>query len=184
MIDESPARNGLVSLSLAVPGWRGQLIADAVDKVARGVANEQQRLRGSQFLVVLYRYELDYDGISEWIEIVSGHEALESAVATTQIIGLQRLGEMRGRLDPECQWKRAASSPVRWPSVPPIWEGERLPIFSDRVWDGVGWNAAEVNVAVVPTDPDNPINVSVIETIGMMWETVRWFEHVADEGQS
>lgn len=179
MTDGRSATDGLVSLSLAVPGWQGRLIPEAVEKVAQGVALEQERLRGSRFLVVLYRYELDYDGISEWIEIVSGHEALESAAATAQITGVQRLAEMRSRLDPEGKWKQAASSTGRWPKVPPVWEGERLPIFNDRLWDGVGWNAAEVAVAIVPTDPDNPINLSLIETVDMMWETVRWFQGAA-----
>lgn len=45
----------LVPLALAVPGWQGSLIPEAVEKVARGVALEQQRLRGSRFLVVLRR---------------------------------------------------------------------------------------------------------------------------------
>lgn len=49
----------LVSLALAVPGWEGQLTPEAIEKVARGVASEQERQRGSSFLVVLRLYELD-----------------------------------------------------------------------------------------------------------------------------
>lgn len=179
MTDDRSATDRLVSLSLAVPGWQGRLIPEAVQKVAQGVALEQERLRGSRFLVVLRRYELEYDGIREWIEIVSGHDSPESASATAQNVGTRRLAEMRGRLDPDYRWKQAASSATRWPKTPPVWHGARLPIFSDHVWDGVGWNAAEVIVAIVPTDPDNPINLSVIETIDMMWETVHWFQSAA-----
>lgn len=171
----------LVSLSLAVPGWQGNLIPEAVAKVARGVALEQERLRGSTFLVVLRRYELDYDGITEWIEFVSGYADVESAVASAQIVGAQRLVEIGRRLDPERKWKHAAPKAVRWPKVVPVWEGRRLPVFVDRLWDGVGWSAAEVAVAVIPTEPDNPINLAVVETIDLMWETVSWFEGVAGE---
>lgn len=170
-----------VSLSQAVPGWQGRLTPEAVEKVARGVAIEQERLRGSRFLVVLRRYELDYDGIAEWIEIVSGHTDVETAAAAAQIIGSQRLVEMGRRLDPNREWKHAEPKAMGWPKVATTWEGKRLPCFVDRLWDGVGWNAAEVAVAIIPTEPDNPINLAVIETIDLMWETARWFEQVAED---
>lgn len=48
-----------MSLALAVPEWEGQLTPEAIEKVARGVASEQERQRGSSFLVVLRLYELD-----------------------------------------------------------------------------------------------------------------------------
>ena len=66
-----------------------------------------------------------------------------------------------------------------WPKTPSTFEGKRLPLFADRLWDGVGWNAAEVNVAIIPTDPDSPINLAVIEAIDMSFETVSWFCDVA-----
>jgi hypothetical protein len=172
---------GLVSLSQAVPGWKGNLIPEAVEKVARGVALEQERLRGSRFLVVLRRYELDYDGITEWIEIVSGHVDVESAAVAAQIIGAQRLVELGRRIDPKREWKHAARPGFfPWPKTAPTWEGKRLPGFVDRLWDGVGWKALEVSVAIIPTDPDNPINLAVIEAIDLMWETACWFESVVD----
>lgn len=170
----------LVSLSLAVPGWKGELIPEAVEKVARGVALEQERLRGSRFLVVLRRYELDFEGSFEWIEFVSGHTDLEGAVVSAQIVGAQAMIEMGRRLDPDRKWKHATPKPTRWPKVAPIWEGRRLPVFVDRLVDGTGWNAAEIAVAVIPAEPNNPINLGVIETIDLMWETVRWFQSVAD----
>jgi len=181
MTDELPSRDGRVPLSLAVPGWKGSLIPEAVEQVAKGVAIEQDRLRGSRFLVVLRRYELDYDGLCEWIEIVSGHEDVESAVAVAQMIGAQRLVELGRELDPKRRWKHASADRIsRWPKVAPVWEGKRLPVFSDRLWDDVGWHALEVNVAIIPTDPDNPINLAVINTIDMMSETVHWFTELVN----
>jgi hypothetical protein len=181
MTQEKSTPGRLVSLSLAVPGWQGNLIPEAVEKVARGVALEQERLRGSRFLVVLRRYELDYDGVTEWIEFVSGYADVESAVARAQIVGAQRLVEMGRRLDSERKWKHAVPKAMPWPKVAPVWEGKRLPVFVDRLWDGVGWNAAEVAVAIIPTNPDNPINLGVVEAIDLMWETASWFMDVADE---
>lgn len=182
MTENRPAPVKLVSLSLAVPGWQGELIPEAVEKVARGVALEQERLHGSRFLVILRRYELDYDGITEWIEIVSGHTDVESAAAAAQLIGAQRLVEVGCGLDPKREWKHAAvPRALPWPKVVPTWEGRHLPGFVDRLWDGVGWKALEISVAILPTDPDNPINLNVIETIDLMWETVAWFESVVDE---
>lgn len=183
MTEDWPAHDKCVSLSLAAPGWQGRLIPEAVEKVAKGIAIEQERLRGSRFLVVLHRYELDYDGSTEWIEIVSGHADVESAVATAQIIGAQRLVEMGRRLDPKREWKHATPKAIPWPKIPPTYEGKRLPGFIDRPWDGVGWNAAEVAVAIIPTDPENPINLAVIETIDMMWETVCWFKEAVEKAR-
>lgn len=183
MSGDRPAHDRCVSLSRAVPGWQGQLIPEAVEKVAQGVAIEQDRLRGCRFLVVLRRYELDYDGITEWIEVVSGHQDVESAAATAQIVGAQRLVEMGRRLDPKREWTHATPKAMPWPKVPPVWEGKRLPGFVDRLWDGVGWNAAEVAVAIIPTDPEHPINLAVINTIDMMWETVHWFTEAVDKAR-
>lgn len=184
MTDDWPAHDKRVPLSLAVPGWEGRLIPEAVEKVSKGIAIEQERLRGSQFLVVLRRYELDYDGITEWIEIVSGYTGVESAAAAAQIAGAQRLVEMGRRLDPKRGWEHATPKGrmvAPWPRNAPTFEGKRLPVFSDRLWDGVGWNAAEVAVVIIPTDANNPINLAVINAIDMMWETVRWFEDVVDK---
>lgn len=176
MTDDRPVRDGLVPLSLVVPGWRGNLIREAVEKIAEGVAIEQNRLRGSRFLVVLRLHELDYTGILERIEIVSGHANVESAVVDAQMVGAQRLVELRPKLDPGQKWKHAPAHQIgNWPKVPPAWDGKRLPRFADRLWDGVGWHALEVIVAIIPTDPDHPINVGVIDAIDMMSETVAWF---------
>lgn len=181
MTDERQMHGKLMPLSLAVPGWEGRLTSEAVEKVAKGVAIEQQRLRGSQFLVVLRRYELDFEGITEWIEIVSGHKDVELAAAKAQTVGAQRLVEMGRRLDPERKWMHSSPKAIpSWPKVAPVWESKRLPGFSDRLWDGLGWNAVEVNVAVLPTEPEIPVNLALIEAIDMMWETVRWFQNVAE----
>ena len=183
MTEDWPAHDKRVSLSLAIPGWQGRLIPEAVEKVAQGVAIEQERLRGSRFLVVLRRYELDYDGITEWIEFVSGYTDVESAAAAAQMVGAQRLVEMGRRLDPERTWKHSTPTGrmvASWPKTAPTHDGKRLPAFADRLWDGVGWNAAEVAVAIIPTDPENPINLAVIEAIDMMWETVHWYTDIVD----
>lgn len=184
MTDELPWRDGRVPLSLAVPGWQGSLIPEAVEQVAKGVAIEQDRLRGSRFLVVLRLFDLDYSGILERIEIVSGHADVESAAAVAQMVGAQRLVELRRELDPEQKWKHAAADQIGdWPKVAPAWQGKRLPGFADGFWDGVGWHALEVNVAIIPTDPDNPINIAVINTIDMMSEMVHWFTGLVNHGR-
>lgn len=181
MTDPWPEHDKRVPLSLAVPGWQGRLIPEAVEKVARGVALEQERLRGSRFLMVLRRHELQYDGLMEWVEIVGGYRDVESAVSTAQIKGAQRIVEMGRRLDPEHQMKHQKPLTPEWPRMPATWEGKSLPRFADRLSDGEGWFAIEVNAGVIPTDPDNPINQEVIDAIGMMWETVCWFKGVADK---
>lgn len=184
MTDDWPAHDKRTSLAQVIPGWEGRYTPETIEKVARGVAAEQERLSGSQFLVVLRRYELCYDGIMEWIEIVSGHKDVESATAAAQIVGAQRLVEMGRELDPGRSWKHGTPTGrmiAPWPKIAPMLDGKRLPVFSDRLWDGVGWNAAEVGVAVIPTDPENPINLALIEAIDMTWETVCWFEDVVDK---
>jgi len=180
MTGNRPADDRRISLSRVIPGWEGRYVPETVEKVAQGVAIEQERLRGSRFLVVMRRYELDYDGITEWIEIVSGHTDVEAATVAAQIAGAQRLVETGRKLDPDRKWKHAKPTARPWPKVAPVWEGKRLPGFVDRLWDGVGWNAAEVAVAIIPTDAENPINLAVISAIDHTGEMISWFESVAD----
>jgi hypothetical protein len=170
-------------LSEAVPGWEGSLIREAVERAARGVALEQERLRGSLFLVVTRLYELDFDGIVETITIEGGHADLNDALAHAQRACFERLvaeGLKRAWV-PE----RPHETPrYKWPKFAPRWNGKELPVLSDRLSDGTGWNAIEVAATVIPTKPETPINIDVIDTIDMMYETARWFEEVQSKASA
>lgn len=90
--------------------------------------------------------------------------------------------EIGRRLDPGREWKHAApKAKPSWPKVAPTWQVKRLPCLSDRLWDGVGWKALEVNVTVIPTDPGYPVNAEVINVIDMTQEMIHWFWDVADK---
>jgi len=171
----------MAPLSEAVPGWEGSLIREAVERTARGVAIEQERLRGSLFLVVTRLYELDLDGSVETITIEGGHADLNGALAQAQRVCSERLvAEGLKHVEvPEWRHNRPCH---RWPKVALRWNGKELPVFSDRLSDGTGWKAIEVAAAVIPTKPDTPINIDVINTIDMTYETVRWFEEVQSKG--
>ncbi len=175
-----PMTDMLAPLSLAVPGWQGRMVPEAVAKIARGVAIEQERLRGGRLLVVVRRHELDHDGITEWIQIVSSHTDVQSAAAVAQHVGTQQLLECVRRRDPKCVWTAQPPSAREWPAEPPCLEGTPLPGFIERRWDGLGWGAVEIAVAIFPTDPDKPINAPLMHAIGLMSETASWFEGVVD----
>lgn len=169
----------LLPLSLAIPGWKGQLIPEAVVQAARGVALEQQRLRGSVFLVVIRVRELAYDGYYERLEIVSGHVDIDDALAACQMKGSMQLVESGRSLDQNSKTWTHDGRASRWPAVAPKWRGRELPYFADRLTDGTGWNAVDINVAIVATHPECPIDGQFVETIGMTTELVNWFAQVA-----
>lgn len=181
MTGTEPKRDERESLSRAVPGWQGYMGEATVEKVIQGVAIEQERLCGSRFLVLLRWSQLWYDGYMESVEIVGGFQDETSAVSAARLHGAQRLIEVEQAFEPRLAFQRKAPLTPGWPPTPAFWEGGDLPRFADRLWDGQGWHAIEVNAGVIPTDPDNPINLSVIEAINMMWETVFWFKEVADK---
>lgn len=168
----------MAPLSEAVPGWEGELIREAVDRTIKGVAREQARLLGSRFLVVARIYELDIDGIFETVRIESGHVDFDDAVARAQLVGSQRLVEEGIKHDNSSRKWSHDTARNRWPNVTPVWQGRPVPVFCDRLSDGSGFNAVEVSVAVIPTDPENPINAGVVNTIDLKSELVRWFDEV------
>lgn len=151
---------------------------EAVEKTAKGVAIEQARLFGSAFLVVSRIYELDYDGISETVRIEAGCIDLDDAVTKACVIGAERVVEEAT--------KHAGDNPLwsrdqarnHWPKVKPTFAGHPIPVFCERLSDHTGFNAVEISVAVIPTVPDNPINIEVVNAIGLMFELVRWFAEV------
>jgi hypothetical protein len=57
-------------------------------------------------------------------------------------------------------------------------------VFCDRFSDVLGWIDIEVAVAVIPTQPDTPINIDGINTIDMPYETARWFDKVLKRVES
>ena len=110
-------------------------------------------------------------------KIVSGHRDFDEALARAQSVGAVRIVEEGRKRDPERQWKHAPAK-NNWPKERRRWRGRKLPVFVDRLSDGTGYNAVEVAVAVIPTDPNAPINGDVVKIIDMMPELVAWFSKV------
>jgi hypothetical protein len=169
----------MVKLSEAVPGWPGEMTRDAVDRTRRGVELENARLRGSQFLIVTRIYQLDYEGIVEEVIIEGGERDLSAAIAAAQTIGAQRLVDEGLKHSRDSRPWSHEQARRHWPEHAPRWEDRALPVFSDRLADHSGYNAIEVAVAVIPTDPQTPINGALVEAVGLSWELHWWFDRVA-----
>jgi hypothetical protein len=170
----------MLPLSHAIPGWEGSLIREAVERVALGVQREKQRLIGSRYLVVVRIDELDYDGLSQRIEIVSGHTDLSEALARAQSVGAERIVTEGRRLDPERKWKHTVPGDQP-PNTLPGRARRVLPGFFDALWDGVGWNKLTVNVAVHQGNPQDPLDAEFTKAVNMTPELVHWFSEVADK---
>jgi len=54
------------------PSWRGSIIPSAFEALARGIERERNRLSGSAFLALTFRQEFDYDGLTEYLELLRG----------------------------------------------------------------------------------------------------------------
>lgn len=170
----------MASLETVIPGWDLKLVTEAVEKVRRGVALEQARLAGSQFLTVVRIHELNIDGITDRFEIGSGFNDLGEAQRHAQWLLLDRVMKETRQLDPEQRW-RAEPASRKWPWMAPMEVRVVGPVFQARTTDGTGWNALEVSVAVLPTNPALPVNIEVIramaqDSYGPNWsEAACWF---------
>jgi hypothetical protein len=122
---------------------------------------------------------LDFDGWSGTITIEGGHADLNDALAHAQRACSECLVAESLKRAEVREWRHVTPS-HRWPKVAPRWDGKELPVFCDGLHDVSNFMAIEVAVAVIPTKPDTPINIDVINTIDMMHETVRWFEAVSE----
>ncbi len=62
------------------PSWKGNLIESAFQDLLRGMERERSRLKGSSHLVMIFRREYDLDGLTEYLEILRGFVAEDSAI--------------------------------------------------------------------------------------------------------
>lgn len=175
-----PRRPGLISLATVVEGWDHWIIPEAAAAVARGVAVEQARLRGSHVLVLLDWSELDYDGILDGLSIHSGHMDVTVAEGVAKQAADERFESMFARLD----WKSAARK--QFPKTrmcPDAPEARVRTVYNRRVWDGVGWNALEVRARLWSSDFVSPIDSALIALLTANYhsfETMRHFERAAE----
>lgn len=75
-----PPLSSLISLSSVCPCWKRKLIPSAVEALRRGVELERKRFRGKPFVFVGSRYEIDYDGPLEYVDLFEGFETEDTAV--------------------------------------------------------------------------------------------------------
>ena len=112
-------RTELVSLSSVFPCWKGSLIPSAFEALQRGLERERERLRSKPFVVMATRYEFDYDGFAEYIDLLDGFTAEDGAVEYA-------------RHSVEVARRNTLAEPsyggYRWQVV----EGEWSPLFVDR----------------------------------------------------
>jgi hypothetical protein len=59
-------------LNSVCPTWTGQLIPSAFAALNRGIDKERARFRGKPFVVVAQRHEFDFDGLTEYLELLEG----------------------------------------------------------------------------------------------------------------
>lgn len=175
-----PRRPGLVSLATVVAGWDHWIVPEAAAAVARGVAVEQARLRGSRVLVLLDWSELDYDGLLDGLAIHSGHQDITVAEKVAKDAAEARFESMLEHL----RWKDAAAEQVPGSKMYPDPSSPRLrSVYSRRIWDGVGWNALEVRARLWSCDGENPIDSELIAVLTAQYhsfETMRHFERAAE----
>jgi hypothetical protein len=71
----------LVPISTICPCWKQSLAPAGVEALQRGIAAERERFRGKPFVVVETRYEFDYDGLTEYFELLDGFPTGPEAIA-------------------------------------------------------------------------------------------------------
>ncbi len=102
---------------------------------------------------------------------------MNEALAHAQIVGAHLMVEEARKHEGDATPWRHDFVRARW-SGRTGWQRMALPLFADRISDGSGWNAVDVMVAVIPTRPMEPINADLVQTIGLDFELVSWFDNL------
>lgn len=61
-----------IALSKIFGNWQGSLVQPAFEKLCRGIEKENERFKGSSFIVLCFRQEYDYDGLNEYLDLLDG----------------------------------------------------------------------------------------------------------------
>lgn len=75
-----PQPPSLISLSSVCPSWKGELSSSAVESLRRGIELERERFRGKRFVFVGSRYDEDYDGPLQYVDLLGGFQTEVAAV--------------------------------------------------------------------------------------------------------
>lgn len=62
----------VIPLNQMYVNWKGSLTPATFEHLCQGIERENDRLNDSLFIVLLYRRELDYDGFTDYIELLEG----------------------------------------------------------------------------------------------------------------
>jgi len=171
-----------VSLEPLIPGSGWKIAAPYHVPIEAGICIEQARLRGSSWLVIRhseYRYYTDLWGD---IHLGSGFRSEIEAIEHADIFRQQSLEELqRDRAD----WEMESSPPV-WPAAEEI-NGRTIFRFQRFLlghrylnWPAYG-DTCQLDVAVFPIDPEDPIDVTLIKAIGCDQELRSHFDKVGRE---
>jgi hypothetical protein len=159
------------SLDSAIPGWNQAVTMEFAARVAAGCARESARLRGHSHVLALALSTFDFEGLSESVELLQPIDDLQEGA-----VRAEAEARLRGdRLREEHGWHDLAAGGAR--ALGPFREAPFLTVR--KVGDGGGFNSIYVQVAVLPLDAEDSLNLAFVRRVGMDWELATWFEKVA-----
>jgi hypothetical protein len=71
----------LASASSILPCWNGKYITSFIAAVESGLQAERKRLGGNPYVVVASRHQYDYDGLTQYVDLVEAFPSQELALA-------------------------------------------------------------------------------------------------------
>ncbi len=72
ILSDDERRDEPLPLSRIHAGWKGKLFPDYFNALQRGIEAEKSRFSGYRYLALVYRREIDYDGLLEFLELPEG----------------------------------------------------------------------------------------------------------------
>jgi hypothetical protein len=161
-------------LNQVFSGWSGQRIPSAFAALTRGIEREKARLSGLPYLGLMFRREFDYDGATEYLELLRGFSDQGAAVHYAEELAAQILADS---LAESPDWRVDTS----WDNarVKPAHDGASVQcahLRSFRVFDGSsGFNSKYFQIEVLCVDPLDGVGQNLFAYLDAGDEWVSYF---------
>ena len=147
------------NLAGVIPGWRHEVAEILAPQVAAGCALENDRLRGHGFVLAFASSWFDQDGMVEWVELLDPVASVEEGAVRAEAEARVRAGKLRAERD----WKELSVGGAR--AMAPFADAPFLALR--KIGDGSGINSIYVRVAVLPIDPRQALDLSLVRAVGL-----------------
>lgn len=170
-----------IKLSSFYPAWTGNIVPKAFEKLCRGKELENDRLKKTPYIVLVFKREYDYDGLSESIDLIERFSEKTEAIHFADSYCLKQMeisitkssyGNNKWRVVSESENERFVSGFTN-ENVNCIY------LRSNKVKDGSGYNSLYLQVEVLSVNTSEIIGPQLFSYLQTEWE---WVNYLMEKG--